>query len=115
MQADRKRALDQAQKAPPTPVRTPATAPGDSHIPQKSSKRKRHAQPEDEIDVVFNASLGKRIKKAALGDVASDIPRTIGEKILKKRSGTADGLQAVLGAIKHAPKDEKSHEKRKRH
>ncbi|KAF8075978.1 armadillo-type protein [Lyophyllum atratum] len=111
MQADRKRALDKAQEAPPAPIPTPA----DSHIPHKSSKRKRHTQPEDEIDVVFNASLGKRIKKAALGGVVSDIPRTPGEKISKTEPDTADGLQAVLGAIKHAPKDEKSHEKRKRH
>ncbi|KAF5388249.1 hypothetical protein D9615_000027 [Tricholomella constricta] len=113
MQADRKRAQEQANKPPPAPAPTSTATPTS---PQKSAKRKRHTQPEDEIDAVFNASLGKRIKKAALGDIAgAPAPRNAEEKVLKKESRTADGLQAVLGAIKHAPNDKKSHGKRKRH
>ncbi|GLB33404.1 putative ARM repeat-containing protein [Lyophyllum shimeji] len=71
MQADKKRALDQANKPSPAPAPTPAKASAPASPAEKSAKRKRHAQPEDEIDAVFSASLGKRIKKTALGDVAS--------------------------------------------
>ncbi|KAG5645777.1 hypothetical protein DXG03_005314 [Asterophora parasitica] len=117
MQADRKRAHDQASKPPPVAAPTPTTLapPASAPAHEKSAKRKRHIQPEDEIDAVFNATLGKRIKKAALGDVAeASGPRAVNEKVPKRDSRSVDGLQSVLGAIKHAPKDEK-HGKRKRH
>lgn len=111
MQADRKRQQDQANK--PAPL---ALSPSAATEPTRSNptKRKRQTQPEDEIDAVFNATLGKRIKKAALGDVAAAAP-LVKVKKSKKEPRTTDGLQDVLGAIRIAPKDEKTHGKRGRH
>ncbi|KAG6864208.1 hypothetical protein C0991_011572 [Blastosporella zonata] len=91
---DRKRAQDALTK--PIPA-------------QKSIKRKRHTQPEDEIDAVFNASLGKRIKKAALGDVTPCTNTWKGFQ--KKAERRTTNLQAVLGATQSAP----GHKKNRRH
>ncbi|KAG6863291.1 hypothetical protein C0991_006945, partial [Blastosporella zonata] len=116
LQADRKRAQDALTKHIPAPASTPVTEPASTDVTSKKSiKRKRHTQPEDEIDAVFNASLGKRIKKAALGDVAPvpTLPAT--EQRVSKKGRAPDNLQAVLGAIQSAPKDDKGHKKNRRH
>ncbi|KAF9004819.1 armadillo-type protein [Cyathus striatus] len=89
----------------------------------ESKKRKRKSHPEDEIDALFDSALGKRVKKAALGDHV-DVPKPDAisktktekdEKSKKKeRRKDDDGLQDVLGAIRAAPKDDKSHKKKRK-
>jgi nucleolar protein 9 len=112
MQADRKRIQDRANAAVPSdPHKLPTTPPA------QQFKRKRKAQPEDEIEAVFNATLGKRIKKAALdsGDILMSEAAPQKERPVKgsrKEPRNDGGLQDVLGAIRAAPKDEKSGKKR---
>ncbi|KAG6896751.1 hypothetical protein C0992_006326 [Termitomyces sp. T32_za158] len=108
MQADRKRAQEATKNLSAPSDSFPD--PGGAHIDvtKKSAKRKRHGQGEDEIDAVFNASLGKRMKKAALNQ---SVPREP-EKMNVNKGGSNDGLQTVLGAIKSAPKDERGNKKR---
>ncbi|RDB20532.1 Nucleolar protein 9 [Hypsizygus marmoreus] len=104
MQADRKRLQDQANKpAPPlTPAAVTTTTSPTLESQPRSAKRKRHTQPEDEIDAVFNATLGKRIKKAALGDAAPIPPPKPEEKRPKKEPRMKDELQDGLGDIRAA-------------
>ncbi|KAG6918212.1 hypothetical protein DXG01_015805 [Tephrocybe rancida] len=114
MQADRKRVQDAlANPTQATPVPPTASGENATDTSKKSAKRKRHNQTEDEIDAVFNASLG--IKKAALSDVVpiSTLP-DVEEKVFKKNRAP-DNLQAVLGAIQSAPKDNKGQKKKRRH
>ncbi|KAG6813198.1 hypothetical protein H0H92_013318 [Tricholoma furcatifolium] len=118
LQAERKRTQDNQDKttaALPTPQQDTEPTLMDSQKPP--AKRKRHTEVEDEIDAVFNASLGKRIKKAALGDAAT-IPaeeQPKGKKTHDEKNQPPDGLRAVLGAIKSAPKDDKGFRKSKHH
>lgn len=114
MQAERKRVQDQTNAAASNPPPTPLSD-------QSSSiKRKRKAQPDDEIEAVFNATLGKRIKKAALDSVDTvTLPATILEGQKGKKNGIKHaqkdgGLEDVLGAIRTAPKGEETRGK-KRH
>ncbi|KXN83539.1 Nucleolar protein 9 [Leucoagaricus sp. SymC.cos] len=88
------------------PSQPSITEPAPSH-----PKRKRKRQ-EDEIDALFSASLGKKIKKGALAGGAT-VPDA--EKDLAGGPVTVDkGLQDVLGAIKAAPMHEKVKAKRSR-
>ncbi|KAF9468782.1 armadillo-type protein [Collybia nuda] len=114
MQAGRKRAQDQAnavasEPLPPKPMTVP---------PSQPSKRKRKVQPEDEIDAVFNATLGKRIKKAALDSTEAIILEErlpeAKRDIKSNKKDESGGLQDVLGAIRAAPKGEEAGGK-KRH
>ncbi|KAG6885129.1 hypothetical protein C0993_005707 [Termitomyces sp. T159_Od127] len=107
MQVDRKRAQEATNKSSALSDSVPDPGPH-LDVVRQSAKRKRHVQSEDEIDAVFNASLGKRIKKAALSQSISREP----EKMNVNQRGETDGLQTVLGAIKSAPKDERSDRKR---
>ncbi|KAH9831022.1 ARM repeat-containing protein [Rhodofomes roseus] len=90
---------------------------------EKPKKRKRKAQKEDEIDVLFESTLGRKVKKSELkpvggGDVdgktrvevdKDEEPARAGKKG-KKRKGEMKNedkdLRDVLGAIKAAPKDD---------
>ncbi|TFY54753.1 hypothetical protein EVJ58_g8672 [Rhodofomes roseus] len=90
---------------------------------EKSKKRKRKAQKEDEIDALFESTLGRKVKKSELkpvggGDVdgktrvevdKDDEPTRAGKKG-KKGKGEMKSedkdLRDVLGAIKAAPKDD---------
>jgi nucleolar protein 9 len=76
--------------------------------PAPSDKNhKRKARPGNEIDVLFNAKLGKRAKKAALSETTStlDSPSkvTVVEDIAARKEDKE--LEQVLGAIRLAPKD----------
>jgi nucleolar protein 9 len=82
----------------------------------KNPKKRKRDKAANEIDALFSASLGKRIKKAVL-DSESKVFSTI--------SGTDDhaaiihsvkdrGLDEVLGAIRDAPKEAGRHGKKKR-
>lgn len=87
-----------------------------------SKKRKRKAQPENEIDALFEAKLGKRVKKGELKPVERGgadekdeqtnngkvETRMQAERKAKKGKGEAKedkDLRDVLGAIMSAPKD----------
>lgn len=125
-------------QSPAPPVSTPHTATNsarvkegaDEQAPAKSKKRKG-----DEIDQLFEAKLGKKVKKAGLGpDVAPSQPASVPkeeanetvkdgkeakEKKRRKRdqgdlNGKDNDLKDILGAIKAAPKDDKSHKRKKR-
>lgn len=106
MQSDKKRLQEQKPILLQDPVIEITT--------QKPTKRKRNVRPDDEIDDLFNVTLGKKTKKAALTSegVASEV------KALKDNEvSTVDvdkGLQDVLGAIRTAPKDDAPHGKKRR-
>ncbi|KAH6888360.1 armadillo-type protein [Coprinopsis sp. MPI-PUGE-AT-0042] len=90
--------------------------------PPNAAKRKR----DNEIEDLFDAALGRKIKKAALGDgvtpangVAKEQDtRSMEGKSSKKERKSRDhqdpGLAAVLGAIRQAPKNEESRSKKKK-
>ncbi|KAF8895258.1 armadillo-type protein [Infundibulicybe gibba] len=92
------------------PPHTPPVekAPRQASAGENLPKRKRPA-PANEIDELFNASLGKKMKKAALA--ADDPPLFVIQN--SRTTKKADDLQDVLGAIRAAPKTEKVHKKRK--
>lgn len=89
-----------------------------------SKKRKRTSHKDDEIEELFEATLGWKVKKAelkpaptegadqksrGLEDVQQKEDKTV-KAGKKSKKGVKDGdkdLQDVLGAIKAAPKDDK--------
>jgi nucleolar protein 9 len=91
-----------------------------------AAKRKRVAK-DNEIEDLFDAALGRKIKKAALGDGPTPVAKeedlkkgksATGQKSSKKdrksTEGQDPGLAAVLGAIRQAPKNEESRSKKKK-
>jgi len=97
MQAERKRA---SQGYP-----TAATANFPHPEPEKPTvekKRKRKALQEDDIDAVFNQALGKKSKKGALESSRDTASHTA------TSHAQDDALDRVLGAIRSAPRDDKS-------
>ena len=125
-------------KAPAKPtIAAPAVEPDAAEDEQETarvkSKGKRRAQPQDEIDAVFDATLGKKVKKAELAapdedvsaktkskdkDRDTDSRKSEKKKGKRKRDGEEGGanagLEDVLGAIRAAPKEDKGQKKRKR-
>ncbi|KAF8960207.1 hypothetical protein BDZ97DRAFT_1834525 [Flammula alnicola] len=103
LQSERKRAQDQQQQQRQT------TAPVPDHVPEKQlpaeqpETRKRKARPQNEIDALFDAKLGKRIKKAALVDVVPVSEAPVEVHPTKKEKVNDKELQQVLGAIRVAP------------
>jgi nucleolar protein 9 len=69
--------------------------------------KKRKRKPENEIDELFDAALGGKIKKAALAAIPMSEEKE-GEKEEDK------SLKAVLGAIRSAPKGEEKHRKKRK-
>ncbi|KAH6896386.1 armadillo-type protein [Coprinopsis sp. MPI-PUGE-AT-0042] len=94
----------------------------DTASPPNAAKRKR----DNEIEDLFDAALGRKIKKAALGDGVTSAngvakeqdTRSMEGKSSKKKRKSRDqqdpGLAAVLGAIRQAPKNEESRSKKKK-
>lgn len=92
--------------------------------PQKTSvkqSKKRKVRADNEIDQLFEEKLGKKVKKAGLGGDATSqpaAPKVDGTKDKKRRKGEDEGkdkdLKDILGAIKAAPKDDKSHKRKKK-
>ncbi|KAI0662958.1 ARM repeat-containing protein [Cubamyces menziesii] len=125
-------------------LESPADSPdSQSDIAETSTKKaekirgKQRAQPKDEIDALFDTTLGKKVKRAELASVAKEKPDGVtrsghaadGGKDLerekrrkskkrKEREGSDNAvdrdLKDVLGAIRAAPKAEKGPMKRKR-
>lgn len=113
MQADRKRAaggLSGATTSEPTPSQAEkhSLSSTSSAVEKEPKKRKRGTRPDDEIDAVFSASLGKKIKKGAMGGTAPTAQDS------KSNEGKDNDLRDVLGAIRAAPKDDKGLGKKKR-
>jgi nucleolar protein 9 len=104
LQSERKRSKEQHVAAPPTesaPTIETSTEPAPS---DKICKRK--ARPEDEIDALFNAKLGKRTKKAALSETAATSTLDGTSEVMDIAARKEDKeLEQVLGAIRLAPKD----------
>lgn len=115
MQADRKRTHGQSNHIAGAEL---PTIEGSEISPQYPVKRKRHARVDDDIDALFNASFGKKVKKAALGPELGSTPITSksgqDQGMGMSESNQDLGLARVFGAIRTAPKDEKLH-KSKRH
>ncbi|KII96011.1 hypothetical protein PLICRDRAFT_34962 [Plicaturopsis crispa FD-325 SS-3] len=124
LQAQRKAASAQATTASTALPHAAVTS--TPHTPASSQKRKR---PENEIDALFDATLGRRQKKSAI--VAAEDAEDNGSKLPtrtqnlkpekvpsvpteKTRQGQGDDLSDVLGAIRTAPKGEKREKRRKR-
>ncbi|KAI0334862.1 ARM repeat-containing protein [Cubamyces sp. BRFM 1775] len=102
----------------------------------KKAQGKQKARSQDEIDALFDATLGKKVKKAELASsakeqagIATQSYHTVSERShekekrgkSKKRKEREDGgdavdrdLRDVLGAIRAAPKEDKGPKKRKR-
>ncbi|KAI0356684.1 ARM repeat-containing protein [Trametes cingulata] len=151
---ERWKSMQSAAKTPaPAPAPTPAagaqaradktksaaTAPADASnvSPKKAEKAKRKGQPQDEIDALFDATLGKKVKKAELASAKAASEETSPQKDKKERNEQEKGekgkgkskkrkereegegavdkdLKDVLGAIRAAPKDDKGPKKKKR-
>jgi nucleolar protein 9 len=107
-----------SQPANSTPTESSNETPTQLAPPsQKPRKRKRDTRPDDEIDALFNASLGKRIKKGVLEpeQAPSTVKGITGKHLATSHTVTDTGLNDVLGAIRAAPKVEKGgHGKNKR-
>ncbi|OBZ71991.1 Nucleolar protein 9 [Grifola frondosa] len=98
----------QTPSVPATSANAPVPAPD---TVEKPSKKKRKTRPEDEIDALFDATVGKKVKKGELGEAAM----LTKQATTGKEDIAADkNLKDVLGAIRSAPKDDKGHRKKKR-
>ncbi|RXW16432.1 hypothetical protein EST38_g9415 [Candolleomyces aberdarensis] len=108
------------QQQPTAPPVEPVSQTTHSKKEQKQSRKR--SKPSDEIDELFDQALGKKVKKAALEGL-DDRPKKSArkeegdkeEKGAKGKKGGKDvsGLDAVLGAIKAAPKHEEGRPKKK--
>lgn len=94
-----------------------------STVQVQETQRKRKARPEDEIDELFDKTIGKKIKRAGLrGDekITGQPLKTTEMVSTKKRRKDREGqmkdkaLEDVIDAIKSAPKDSSDHKKKKR-
>lgn len=69
---------------------------------RRKGKRSRQV---DEIDALFNARLGKKIKSGALGDKVEPSEHA-------KELSSDPSLAGILGAIRSAPKEDKKRRKK---
>lgn len=97
----------------PTPTKAQVISPTGDAVEGEKRKRKRKAQPDDEIDALFENALGKKTQKADLtrkdkpDEPSKAIGKTTDDKITDK------SLLDVLGAIRAAPKDAKGSRKKR--
>lgn len=122
MQTQRKQ---QQQQVVATPKKQDTGSSAASQAPVQESAKdggKKRSKPSDEIEELFEKTLGKKIKKAALGTEVEK-PKGLeeeagekGKKRKKKDSKDRGGeLDSVLGAIKSAPKHEDGGRPKKKH
>ncbi|KAG9219045.1 hypothetical protein CCMSSC00406_0001455 [Pleurotus cornucopiae] len=95
-----------AVAVPPTPVSHDQSNEVAEAEPGERRKGKRSRQV-DEIDALFNARLGKKIKNGALGDKVESSEHA-------KELSSDPSLAGVLGAIRSAPKDDKKRRKQQK-
>ncbi|KAI8985005.1 ARM repeat-containing protein [Trametes punicea] len=133
---------DEAEDGETTSESDAESAPSKPVTRKGKTKRKSAHQPQDEIDALFDATLGKKVKKAELVSAAKELAESkekSGDKVKgsKERSEKEEGekgkakskkrevpeegesavdkdLKDVLGAIRAAPKEDKGPKKRKR-
>lgn len=127
-QTDKKKRSDNENNVQPS-----STAPPNSQLPPRREtqsdskveeaaapppqvKKKKRKHEGDEIDALFETSLGKKVKKAALvSDLGTTTPKSNSGLVEKPASGAVDkNLEDVLGVIRTAPKGEKPRAKKKR-
>ena len=109
-------------KKPTEPSSKPSTTPSvkveakeTEQASSKTEKRKRKHRPEDEIDELFDNTLGKKIKRAGLADEEPVKAKSTEKKKTKAEDIQDKGLKDVLGAIQSAPKgDDRGHSKKKK-
>lgn len=129
-------------RAPGKPQDTPVVSEEASRKKAEKGKEEKHkAGPQNEIDALFDATLGKKVKRAGLAREGNEADAGNGllekgakekhkskskgqdgdlsKKKSKKRKDREEGatdkeLDDVLGAIRSAPKEDKGHKKRKR-
>jgi nucleolar protein 9 len=118
-QATQSSTQQQPQKSTAPPVGPVSPT---AHLSSKEERKrsKKRSKPADEIDDLFDQALGKKVKKAALEGVddrpkqsAGKVEEEAKEKKGKKVGKDASGLDAVLGALKAAPKHEDGRPKKK--
>ena len=83
---------------------------------RKDEPKKRKRKPENEIDELFDAALGKKIRKAALATIPVSEEKegvVVKEKEVNEEEEDKS-LKAVLGAIRSAPKGEEKHKKKRK-
>ena len=83
---------------------------------RKDEPKKRKRKLENEIDELFDAALGRKVKKAALAVPVSEEKEGVvvkGEKEVNQEEEDKS-LKAVLGAIRSAPKGEEKHRKKRK-
>ncbi|KAF8845591.1 ARM repeat-containing protein [Paxillus ammoniavirescens] len=83
---------------------TPKTDQPISQAPSSDKVSKKRSAPEDEIDAVFDAALGNKTKKAAVGHVSAQ----------ETKGSTDQQMSEVLGAIHMAPAGQSGRAKKKR-
>ena len=88
---------DQTGSVSASVLEDPSKQPQAEATPKLSSKRKRKGG--DDIDMLFDSTLGKKQKRSALPPAQEE--RTVSP------NSDAVGLEGILGAIKDAPKGEK--------
>ena len=121
MQSQKKQ---QQKQAAPVPQKQDATPTNANQPPVQEPTRdrgKKRAKPSDEIEELFEKSLGKKVRKAALGE--GEKPRPVAkeegdEERKKSKKGKRDKdreLDSVMGAIKSAPKHEDGGRPKKKH
>ena len=82
---------------------------------RKDEAKKRKRKPENEIDELFDAALGKKIRKAALATIpVSEEKEGVVVKEKEVNEEEDKSLKAVLGAIRSAPKGEEKHKKKRK-
>ncbi|KAJ7762821.1 armadillo-type protein [Mycena maculata] len=99
MQTDRSRSTAKPVAAP--------TSQAVEAIPGKERKKRKRDAGGDEIEELFGATMGKKVKKAALGETVEPESKVLLEASLDT------GLADVMGAIRAAPSEGKTHGKRK--
>jgi nucleolar protein 9 len=84
-----------------TQAQSKASALSPSTSPQEADDRRRAVDTEDEIDALFDASLGKRVRRSALetGGTARDV--TI------KSANAGRDLEVLLSTIRAAPREKR--------
>jgi nucleolar protein 9 len=95
----------QTKPVPVSASEKPSAQPSAEVTPKLSSKRKR--KDGNDIDKLFDSTLGKKQKRSAL-------PPAREERTVSTTYG-ATGLESILGAIKNAPKGDgdRKHKKKK--
>ncbi|OCH95874.1 ARM repeat-containing protein [Obba rivulosa] len=109
----------ETSKAQPAPTKAAPDATSDaakSSNADEQRKKKRKAHPTGEIDELFESTLGKRVKKGALGieDQSGVAEKAKVQNPAVEKFAADKSLKDVMGAIRSAPKEDKGHQKKRK-